>query len=96
MDEVVEVTIAGGSGYGNPLERPAEEVAQDVVDGFLSVGRARSEYGVAVDPDGAVQLDATAALREELGLRYREIVDRIPTIDHEGYSLVEPASVVVE
>lgn len=40
----------GGGGYGNALERPPEEVIDDIVDGFLTVEAAARDYGVVVDP----------------------------------------------
>jgi N-methylhydantoinase B len=48
-----ELTIdaAGGGGFGDPSERRREEVARDVVDGYVSPEAARETYGV--DLDGA-------------------------------------------
>ncbi|MTD17174.1 hydantoinase B/oxoprolinase family protein [Nakamurella sp. YIM 132087] len=43
----------GGGGYGDPLERPAAEVLDDVLDGFVSVEKAWETYGVRIT-DGAV------------------------------------------
>ncbi len=54
----------GGGGYGDPRERPVQQVIDDVLDGVLSVEAAYSDYGVAVDPaTGCVDEAATAALR---------------------------------
>jgi N-methylhydantoinase B len=64
--DVVVIEGTSGGGYGDPLERPVELVARDVLDGLVSVARARSEYGVVVDEAGAVDLAATAALRSEV------------------------------
>jgi N-methylhydantoinase B len=41
---------AGGGGYGNPLKREPQAVAADVFNGYVSVERAREDYGVVVDP----------------------------------------------
>ena len=38
-----------GGGYGDPLERPAAKVLDDVLDGFCTVEHARLAYGVIVD-----------------------------------------------
>jgi N-methylhydantoinase A/oxoprolinase/acetone carboxylase beta subunit/N-methylhydantoinase B/oxoprolinase/acetone carboxylase alpha subunit len=58
---------AGGGGWGDPLGRPPEEVRLDVLRRFVSVERARSDYGAVIDPDGAgVDEQATAALRVQL------------------------------
>jgi N-methylhydantoinase B len=54
----------GGGGYGNPLERPAEEVLADVRSELVSAQAAREQYGVWIDPQ-TLTLDVakTAALR---------------------------------
>jgi N-methylhydantoinase B len=41
---------AGAGGYGDPFRRPAEKVLRDVRRGYVSVGAAREEYGVAINP----------------------------------------------
>ncbi|HEX6511953.1 MAG TPA: hydantoinase B/oxoprolinase family protein, partial [Chloroflexota bacterium] len=46
----------GGGGFGNPFERPAEQVLADVRAGYVSAEAARRDYGVAVKGDPA-QLD---------------------------------------
>jgi N-methylhydantoinase B len=40
----------GGGGYGSPLERPAQDVREDVRQGYVSVAAAAEHYGVVVDP----------------------------------------------
>jgi N-methylhydantoinase B len=40
----------GGGGYGSPLERPAQDVAEDARQGYVSVAAAAEHYGVVVDP----------------------------------------------
>ncbi len=49
--DVVRFVTASGGGYGNPLLRDPEEVAEDVKEGWITVGQARSTYGVVVRPD---------------------------------------------
>jgi N-methylhydantoinase B len=41
----------GGGGYGPPLERPVEDVRNDVRQGYVSVHEAAVFYGVVIDPD---------------------------------------------
>ena len=53
----------GGGGYGPPVERPAEQVARDVRERWISAEAARAIYGVALDENGALDAAATAALR---------------------------------
>jgi N-methylhydantoinase B len=66
--DVIEFHSAGGGGYGNPLERDPEAVERDVVNGYVSVDRARDDYGVVIDPDTLkVDIAATLRLREEKG-----------------------------
>ena len=35
-DRIVEVVLGGGSGYGDPAERPQEDMARDLTDGYVS------------------------------------------------------------
>jgi N-methylhydantoinase B len=39
---------AGGGGLGDPLERDANRVLEDVIDGYVSVERAKKDYGVVI------------------------------------------------
>jgi N-methylhydantoinase B len=40
----------GGGGYGDPLKRPLERVLKDIRNGFVSVEKAKEDYGVVIDP----------------------------------------------
>jgi N-methylhydantoinase B len=63
---------AGGGGYGDPLLRDPEAVLEDVVDEYVSVARAATDYGVVVvlvNADLAtyeIDVDATRAKRREI------------------------------
>ncbi len=46
----VTIDAPGGGGYGNPLERDPELVVNDVIEGYISIESAKSDYGVAIDP----------------------------------------------
>ena len=64
-----EITLGlpGGGGYGPPWRRDPARVLEDVRDGYVSLERARTDYGVAIDPEGmAVLEEETAALRGRL------------------------------
>ncbi len=62
-----------GGGYGDPLDRPAEKVLEDVLDGFYTSEAARSTFGVVVDLEAErVDEAATAAARRELRARPAE------------------------
>ena len=41
----------GGGGFGPPWERPAEQVREDVRQGYVSLECALEDFGVALDPD---------------------------------------------
>lgn len=61
-ETLVGVSCSGG-GYGPPTERELEAVAKDVLERVITPERAKEVYGVAVDQDGVIDHDATAALR---------------------------------
>ena len=64
-----EITLGlpGGGGYGPPWRRDPARVLADVRHGYVSLERARSAYGVAIDPERMTVLeDDTAALRARL------------------------------
>jgi N-methylhydantoinase B len=48
--DVVSYRTCGGGGYGDPLERDPALVVDDVRNGKVSIERARTVYGVEVDP----------------------------------------------
>jgi N-methylhydantoinase B len=59
--------IAGGAGYGDPLDRDPAAVLADLLDGKISPGLATAEYGVMLTPDGtAVDEVETKERRETL------------------------------
>jgi N-methylhydantoinase B len=56
-----------GGGYGDPLERDPAMVLEDVLDEYVSLENARSQYGVVIDPGQmTVDLNGTQALREKM------------------------------
>jgi N-methylhydantoinase B len=64
--ETIISISSGGGGYGPPHERDVHRVVLDVVDGWVSVERARHVYGVVLDEHGGVDEDATRAQRAQL------------------------------
>lgn len=61
--ETVVARCCGGGGYGDPLTRDPERVADDVAEGWITSERAATVYGVVLDPTGAVDAAATRARR---------------------------------
>ncbi|GAA5236635.1 hydantoinase B/oxoprolinase family protein [Verticiella sediminum] len=53
----------GGGGFGSPQQRDPEQVARDVRQGYVSMQNAREKYRVALHENGAVDTQATQALR---------------------------------
>jgi N-methylhydantoinase B len=50
--------IAGGAGYGDPLDREPAAVCADVLDGKISMELALEAFGVVLTADGAAVDDA--------------------------------------
>lgn len=67
----------GGGGYGDPLERPVEQVRQDVRHGLVSRDAALAVFGVVLsdDADPVVDADATADRRIALSGKKRSTVE---------------------
>ncbi|HEX6235155.1 MAG TPA: hydantoinase B/oxoprolinase family protein [Jiangellaceae bacterium] len=67
--EVIRIRTTGGGGWGDPLDRPVEDVLRDLRWGKVSVAGARGDYGVVVTGEAdnpALDNAATAALRDEM------------------------------
>ncbi|TXQ41155.1 hydantoinase B/oxoprolinase family protein, partial [Escherichia coli] len=84
--QVVRIRTTGGGGWGDPLDRPLDEVERDLVWGKVSVDGARTAYGVvASGTKDDVSVDATAS--EELRARLREERGEEPFFDRgPGYA----------
>jgi len=66
--DVLRHMMAGGGGWGDPLERDPEAVEADIRDEKVTIDHALSAYGVVIDPETrCVDLAATAAERKERG-----------------------------
>jgi N-methylhydantoinase B len=63
----VLIRCAGSGGYGDPLEREADRVLKDVIDGYVTAEAARELYGVALSHDDRkIDTASTAALRRRM------------------------------
>ena len=61
--QVIRIRTTGGGGWGDPLERPYDEVELDLRWGKVSVEGARRDYGVIATGDRdapAIDADASA------------------------------------
>ena len=67
----------GGGGWGDPLERNPQAVAEDVGLGLVSSRAAETDYGVILAEDGQPDAKATEALRQKL----RKKRDGLPLFD---------------
>jgi len=60
----ITLEMPGGGGYGPPFARDPARVADDVREGYVSLARAREDYGVVLDPATlVVDEEQTRALR---------------------------------
>ena len=62
--DVLRLETGGGGGHGHPFDRPAGQVANDVLDGFVSEPAAERLYGVVLR-GGEVDTAATALRRAD-------------------------------
>lgn len=68
--EIFMFESTGGGGYGNPWERDAAMVREDVLDEYVSLDAAREQYGVVIDPKTMlVDEAATAKLRASMSAK---------------------------
>ena len=68
--DVFRHVLAGGGGWGDPLERDPQAVLRDVRNEYLSAERARVDYGVIIDTKAwRVCAAATEKLRVEIRTR---------------------------
>ena len=64
--DVLVFFAPGGGGFGDPLDREPERVANDVANRWVSRAHARANYGVALTEDGQAHDAETQALRENI------------------------------
>ena len=83
--EYIEFREPNAAGYGDPLDRPAEAVREDVLDDFTTLELARDAYGVVFADERTLELDGEAT--EEL----RRRAPREPTRDVVDGVLLRPA-----
>ena len=98
--DLVRIVTPGGGGWGNPADRPAEDVLEDVLDGFVSEEAAARDYGVVLSGD-RVDLEATLARRAAMprpvkmfhrARYYNADEDRAEEASPEGAAAVAPSA----
>lgn len=76
--DTVQRPSAGGGGLGDPLKRDIQSVLSDVVEGYVSVERAKKDYGVVVHvvdldlDEYKIDENATLAERARIGSHRKE------------------------
>ncbi|WP_372624200.1 hydantoinase B/oxoprolinase family protein [Falsiroseomonas sp.] len=77
--EVFRHVLAGGGGWGDPLERDPAKVLKDVRNELLSPERARTDYGVVLDTASRM-VDAAETVRLRAELRERRAWTATPKV----------------
>ena len=79
--DLLRAETGGGGGWGHPYDRDPQDVARDVLEGFVSKQAAEKDYGVAISDSLEIDSEATEALRSS---NKPEIlpVDRGPHAEH--------------
>ena len=61
--------MAGAGGWGDPLEREASAVLEDVIDNRVSVEAAKTEYGIVISEQGT-EIDEDASVKLKLEMNF--------------------------
>nr|WP_054951477.1 hydantoinase B/oxoprolinase family protein [Numidum massiliense] len=75
---------AGGGGLGDPLKRDPRQVLEDVIDEYVSVERARKDYGVVIEPIDpevckyAIDWEQTEAVRRDIRAQRKQWLQQDP------------------
>jgi len=64
-DQILEIRLAGGAGYGDPLDRPVDEVQRDLDLGYVTAEGTERDYGCVL-VNGGIDPAATTARRVAL------------------------------
>lgn len=80
--DVFETLWQGGGGVGDPLDRDPDRVAADLLSGHCTLQAAFAVYGVALGPEGRLDVAATGKLRD--ALRQQRLADSESPRDPHG------------
>jgi N-methylhydantoinase B len=71
--DVFRHELAGGGGWGNPLERSIDKVVLDVRDGYVSLEGAKRDYGVCIDHEtGRADEEKTKSVRSAMAAKFHK------------------------
>jgi N-methylhydantoinase B len=76
LEDVYYCLWQGGGGFGDPIDREPEAVAEDVRNGYVSEQEAEETYGVVLTSGGSVDESKTVAKRETIRERRFEAEPR--------------------
>jgi N-methylhydantoinase B len=84
--QVIRIRTTGGGGWGDPLERPFDEVARDVAWFKVSIAGAADDYGTVFHRASSAETSARAqdAPFDDLRLTLRCDDEAIPVVDVEA------------
>lgn len=71
-DQIVEIRVGGGAGYGDPLRRSVDALQTDFDEGYISRMQAAEIYGAVLDAAGRIDPEATVARRRDLAMKRRQ------------------------
>jgi N-methylhydantoinase B len=77
--DVFRHVLAGGGGWGDPLERDPEAVLRDIRNELLSPAKAAADYGVILDATRAA-VDCPATLRQRAAIKKRRNWSTTPRV----------------
>jgi N-methylhydantoinase B len=77
--DVFRHELAGGGGWGDPLERETQAVLADVRNGYVSAAAAAADYGVVVDSERWC-IDAAATAERRAEMRRARGTEKLPMI----------------
>ncbi len=64
-EEIAEIILCGGAGYGDPKQRSLTAIMDDIADGYVTAEAAARDYGVVLRPDGTLDEEASRKRRAE-------------------------------
>jgi N-methylhydantoinase B len=89
--DVFRHVLAGGGGFGDPLERDPEAVLRDVRNELLSPAKAEADYGVVIDT-ARWTIDAAATLMRRDEIRVARGWDKLPKVQRHDPVLLHRAA----